>query len=252
MSTLIRYLVFLLLVIFTVTRFVRVCFENKTFVTPNALDPKYFYSGTNDNNNFIYASAPNRGLETVLKAWPFIKKALPHAKLEVFYGFSKSFMKFGKNTMPNFDAWYAEMLSMLKYDGITYVGMADHHKLATGYAKAGFYLYPTSYPETGCVALMKAQALGAIPITSRHYDSTLPELVGEFDLGPQMTQRRKSLKIDREEEWIKDWIQAVINAGKMQPEAIKIASPKNDVQRTQRLWSSCWSMASNFRKGWSR
>ena len=51
---------------------------------------------------------------------------------------------------------------MLKYDGITYVGMADHHKLATGYAKAGFYLYPTSYPETGCVALMKAQALGAI------------------------------------------------------------------------------------------
>ena len=148
-------------------------------------------------------------------------------------------MKFGKNTMPNFDAWYAEMLSMLKYDGITYVGMADHHKLATGYAKAGFYLYPTSYPETGCVALMKAQALGAIPITSRHYDSTLPELVGEFDLGPQMTQRRKSLKIDREEEWIKDWIQAVINAGKMQPEALRLHRQQMMSNARKRfLWST--------------
>jgi hypothetical protein len=28
-------------------------------------------------------------------------------------------------------------------------------------------LYPTSFPETGCVTLMKAMAMGALPITSR-------------------------------------------------------------------------------------
>ena len=146
------------------------------------------------------------------------------------------------------DAFYAQ------YDGITYVGMADHHKLAIGYANAGFYLYPTSYPETGCVALMKAQALGAIPITSRHYDSTLPELVGDFDLGPPMTQRRKSLKIDHDQEWIKDWVQAVINAGKMQPEAIRLHRQQMMSSARQRFFveHSCWSMASNFRKRWRR
>ena len=58
-------------------------------LTPN------IFTRDNDNNNFIYASAPNRGLEIVLKAWPFIKKALPDAKLEVFMGF-KSFIKFGR------------------------------------------------------------------------------------------------------------------------------------------------------------
>ena len=74
--------------------------KTKSHVTPNALDPKYFYNGPNHNHNFINASAPNRGLEIVLRAWPYKKAALPNAKLEVYYGFSKSFMKFGKNTIP--------------------------------------------------------------------------------------------------------------------------------------------------------
>merc|ERR1711968_346578 len=103
---------------------------------------------------------------------------------------------------------------MLKYDGITYVGMADHHKLATGYAKAGFYLYPTSYPETGCVSLMKAQALGAIPITSRHYNSTLPELTGRFDLGPLMpsSSPRRNARIENDKQWQREWADAVVAA----------------------------------------
>ena len=225
--------------------------KTKSHVTPNALDPKYFYNGPNHNHNFIYASAPNRGLEIVLRAWPYIKAALPNAKLEVYYGFSKSFMKFGKNTIPQFDLWYAEMLKLLKHDGITYVGMADHHKLAQGYVNAGFYLYPTHYPETGCVALMKAQALGAIPITSRHYDSTLPELVGEFDLGPPMTERRKKMRIHEDPTWIDDWVNSVINTGKMDPNKIKLHREKMMKHaRHTFLWSTVAGLwHQNFVKG---
>ena len=61
-----------------------------------------------------------------------------------------------------FEPWLAEMKRMLQQDGVKYFGMVDHHTLAVAYARAGFYLYPTSFPETGCVALMKAQALGAV------------------------------------------------------------------------------------------
>lgn len=41
------------------------------------------------------------------------------------------------------------------------------------------------FAETGCVSLIKAMAMGAIPITSRFPNSTLPELTQEWDLGPQ-------------------------------------------------------------------
>ena len=108
----------------------------------------------------MYASAPNRGLYEVLLAWPTIRSHFPTATLSVYYGFSKSFMKYGKSTIPNFEQWHVTMLKMLQQQGVTYVGMVDHNTLATAYANHGFYLYPTSFPETGCVALMKALALG--------------------------------------------------------------------------------------------
>ncbi|CAN0122181.1 unnamed protein product [Laminaria digitata] len=62
--------------------------------------------------------------------------------------------------------------------------MVDHGTLHDAYARAGFVLYPTAFPETGCVSLTKAMAMGAIPITSRFPNSTLPELTSGWDMGP--------------------------------------------------------------------
>lgn len=39
-------------------------------------------------------------------------------------------------------------------------------------------------PETGCISLLKAMAMGSIPITSRFASSALPELTSEWDMGP--------------------------------------------------------------------
>lgn len=85
--------------------------------------------------------------------------------------------------MPQCDAWLDRMHALLKQPGVVYIGLVNHTVLADAYASSGFTLYPTSFPETGCVSLMKAQAMGAIPITSRYLNSTLPEM-GRFDLGP--------------------------------------------------------------------
>jgi glycosyltransferase involved in cell wall biosynthesis len=94
--------------------------------------------------------------------------------------------------------------------------MVDHGTLARGYAAAGFLLYPTSYPETGCVTLMKAQAMGAIPVTSRYARSTLPELTGAFDLGPpralRATEGSFSAARGGDGEWVAGWIDAVVDA----------------------------------------
>ncbi len=140
-----------------------------------------------DPTHFVYGSAPNRGLEQVLEAWPLIRAGVPTATLAVYYGFSDAFMKFGRSGAMGAhfeDRWLPRMKRLLRQPGVEYVGMVDHSTLAKGYAAAGLVLYPTAFPETGCVTLMKAQAMGALPVTSRFAGSTLPELTEPFDLGP--------------------------------------------------------------------
>jgi hypothetical protein len=173
----------------------------KAVITPNAMTPEQFtdvgeggmaQSGSAGDRDleFIYGSAPNRGLLPLLEAWPKILQGLPahrraKARLRVYYGFSKAFVKFGQANIPHWEQWRARVEQLLQQPGVVYVGMANHTALSHAYATSGFSLYPTTYPETGCVSLMKAQAMGAIPLTSRYASSTLPELCGKWDLGPR-------------------------------------------------------------------
>ena len=75
--------------------------QRKAFVTPNAMDPHHFTIDTipeRSETRFIYASAPNRGLEELLRIWPVIHNRLEHlgnVELYVYYGFTPAFMKWG-------------------------------------------------------------------------------------------------------------------------------------------------------------
>ncbi len=169
--------------------------QRKAMVTPNGLDAKYFVpradtganaqrgseelvGGENEktpvNLRFIYASAPNRGLELILDWWSYIVEGIRRASdgkfaeftptLNVYYGFSRSFLKWGEthnfHGYPTFQHWLTKVKGQLaNLPGVTYVGMVNHIALAHAYARTGFSLYPTSYPETGCVSLMKAQVI---------------------------------------------------------------------------------------------
>ena len=158
--------------------------SGRAYETPNGIDPRFLVDGSNRWDVFAYGSAPNRGLYDVLKAWPRVRDAIPSATLRVYYGFSDAFVAWGRQNVPRFDDWRAKLEDLLTQPGVEYEGMVDHEALARGYAAAGFVLYPTTYPETGCVSIMKAMALGAIPITSRFNGSVVPELTVEYDLGP--------------------------------------------------------------------
>jgi len=167
-----------------------------------ALEETHFVDGNNTPHKFIYASAPNRGLEQLLTVWPVIKQAVPQAELDIYYGFSQTFLTWGKYSIPDFEAWHAKMLQSiedLKPFGVNYIGMVDHETLAAAYANSGFTLYPTSYSETACVSLMKAMAMGSIPITSRFENSSIPELTEHWDLGPSLdTCRGRTMATDQE------------------------------------------------------
>lgn len=164
----------------------------RAYETPNGIDPTFLVDGVNQWDQFVYGSAPNRGLYDLLLAWPLVKAALPSATLRVYYGFSAAVVKWGKQHVPLFDEWRAEVELLMKQDGVVLEGMVPHDALARAYAAAGFYLYPTTYPETGCVSVMKAMAMGAIPITSRHAESVVPELTNTYDLGPVVPRTAES------------------------------------------------------------
>jgi len=198
-------------------------------VTPNGIDvEKYFREGgdgdgTNDSGVMAYGSAPNRGLEVLLDMWGDIQRLLMERgifegggpTLNIYYGFSMSFLNFGRSgktglTESEFDAWVDGMKNKMEsLPGVNYIGMVPHDQLTREYAASGFILYPTVYPETGCVTLMKAMSAGAIPVTSRFRDSTLPELTGDYDLGPEGGMR-DGMKEEERKEWRRNYVERVV------------------------------------------
>ena len=118
--------------------------------------------------------------------------------------------------------------------------MVDHATLAAAYASAGFILYPTTFPETGCVTLMKAMAHGCVPITSRYKHSTLPELTEPFDLGP------RPLSPDHERDgdwgpWVALWEESVVAASLRAQEGDNLRAHRDAMvaaARSRFPWSS--------------
>ena len=89
-----------------------------------------------------------------------------------------------------------------------YHGMVGAKDLARAVAAAGFYVYPCTIAEISSISLMRAQAMGAIPITSRHINSALPETAGVYDLGPPA---RPGL-ISDDDDWQNEFVHAVVRA----------------------------------------
>ena len=96
-------------------------------------------------------------------------------------------------------------------------------KLLIELSKSGFLLYPTRFPEVGCITVMKAMLMGSIPITSKYINSVLGPLpndfegnvelgdgiTGSFDLGPEKPYNDSLNYIS----WLYDhWVPAVVAA----------------------------------------
>lgn len=123
---------------------------------------------TNEPTRMVYASCPTRGLETVLNWWDEIKKNVPTAELDVYYGFHPTLMAHANAPTP-----YGRQLKrvvdaceqMRGKPGVNWKGFVGHEELHAGLAKAGLWLYPTHFPEISCITAMKMQALGVVPVT---------------------------------------------------------------------------------------
>ncbi len=139
--------------------------EEKFVVVGNGIDlARFDQEAKKDKNKFIYTSTQNRGLEQLATMWPKIKEAIPEAELHYFYGWN-TWLETHKDNPAMMD-WYNHMQTLLSQEGIVNHGRVDQYTLAKHQLEAGFWLYPTAFPEIHCITALEMQAAGAYPITT--------------------------------------------------------------------------------------
>lgn len=143
--------------------------EDKIMLSANGIDPEEFekYDGKvkRDPHKMIYASSHVRGLAYLYKIWPEIKRAVPKATLDVYYG-RDSYDKVHKGN-PERIKWMDDMMIKAKeLEGVTDHGKASQDKITEESFKAGIWPYPCPFPEIYCITAIKSQAAGAVPVAS--------------------------------------------------------------------------------------
>jgi predicted O-linked N-acetylglucosamine transferase (SPINDLY family) len=87
--------------------------REKVVVAPNGIDELFLRTDLeapcdNSNDEFVYGSAPYRGLELVLQQWPVLRAASPNVRLQVLYGFTPAVERYVTQqlgTRANYEKW---------------------------------------------------------------------------------------------------------------------------------------------------
>ncbi len=158
-------------------------------VIPNGFDRDVFCHSESDSmardpNRMVYASSPDRGLERLLDLWPEIKKQMPNAWLEIFYGWDTidAIINDGAAHAPqllSFKKRIVEMIENLggKEGGIFWRGRVSQETLSSSLRRASVMPYPANFMETFGIVFVQAMTAGCIPVVPDL--GALPDLVGD-------------------------------------------------------------------------
>lgn len=225
--------------------------EEKCFVSGNGITPEDFdkLDGKfeRDPHKCIYMSSHVRGLELIYRVWPDVIKAVPDATLDVYYGW-ESYISVNKQN-PERMAW---MQMMQKYErdlpGVTDHGRVGHDEINEAIFKSGVWLYPCVFPEVYCITAVKAQAGGAVPISTDF--AALKETVKygkilHMEKAPTIKTKEDEANVgywdEKELEVFKDEIVAMLLSPKEQekvrPEMMKWARKEMSWRQTATKWS---------------
>jgi glycosyltransferase involved in cell wall biosynthesis len=166
--------------------------DEKVLLSGNGIDSEEFeaYDGKleRDPHKIIYASSHVRGLAYLYEIWPEVKKAVPDATLDVYYG-RESYDAVHKGN-PERMKWMDGMISKAKeLEGVTDHGKASQETIVKEGFRSGIWAYPCPFPEIYCITAIKSQASGAVPVASNYaaLDETIQfghkQEFGEFDDG---------------------------------------------------------------------
>ena len=143
--------------------------KSKIFQTRNGVNiyHKWVDISKKDRNLFVYNASFTKGMfPLVTKIWEPVKRNIPEAKLVIIGGF----YRFRTGSHPD-----QQELDWIKlkddYENrnldITFTGVISQKEIADTLVKAGFFVYPASFPETFGISTLEALAYNTTPITCR-------------------------------------------------------------------------------------
>ena len=149
-------------------------FSKKTHVVGAGIDTNLFKGSKRIKNKFIWASAPNRGLLTVLEMWGDIRKAIPDATLDIYYGWNWFDKWGGEVKLPGLKGRITQLCGQ---EGVEWKGRVPHKELIKALERTDIWLYlPDTFEEVYCALAVECQAAGVLCF---YQDSgALPETVG--------------------------------------------------------------------------
>ena len=145
--------------------------EDKVFYTGNAIDPahfKEFEDVKKIKNRCVYVSSPDRGLEFLLEIWKDIRKEVPDATLNIYYGWDNwDYLHRGDEVYSKRKEAIINKLKELEAYGVQWIGKIGHMELAHAMSQAEYWLYPCGkFNETYCISAKKSIASRCLPIVT--------------------------------------------------------------------------------------
>jgi glycosyltransferase involved in cell wall biosynthesis len=141
--------------------------RSKFVIIPNGINIHQLPADqARDPYSLIYASNYPRGLEYMLKyGWPLIKKEIPRARLDVYYGW-QHYDYFSGNEKRR--AWKAMMIDLMKDSGVVDHGRVGCEELLRIKARTSIHYYGSIWPETDCISIWESAAVGCVPVTTAY------------------------------------------------------------------------------------
>lgn len=127
----------------------------------NGINPEQFKTARQRSNphSCIYGSNYARGLDILLDIWPSVKKHVPDATLDIYYGWNHwGILPLEKERKMR--AQIAKLASLDVHDH----GQVGHAELNRAYERASLWTYPCTDLEVFCITALRAQLAGALPV----------------------------------------------------------------------------------------
>lgn len=139
--------------------------DDKIAIVPNGLDLDQLpEDAPKDPYLLINTSSADRCLGVLPTLFRRVKEKVPQARLQWAYGWD-TFKAFAAGK-PDALAWMECTQADMRDAGIDNLGRLSQVEIAALYARAAIYAYPTSFPETDCISVKKAQACGCVPVAT--------------------------------------------------------------------------------------
>ena len=138
--------------------------NDKIEIIPNGQDFELLEQEVEkDQYLIVNTSSPDRSLSAVVRMFKEIKKQVPQARCVWAYGWNVFDIM---RTSAQDQVWKAQVIKEAKEAGVELRDRVSQKDVAKLYLEANIFAYPTLFPEIDCISAKKAQACGAIPVTT--------------------------------------------------------------------------------------